>query len=78
MNWFYPLMNGILVSYQNEILRMNKCNINYLILIGHLYELRRIILGLPSTVSIFPKQRPLWMDLVDLPKSFCKLFFDLA
>ncbi|XP_046452497.1 uncharacterized protein LOC124200214 isoform X3 [Daphnia pulex] len=36
----------------------------------HLYEIRRIILGLPSTASIFPKQRPLCADLVDLPKSF--------
>ncbi|XP_046643069.1 uncharacterized protein LOC124328354 isoform X2 [Daphnia pulicaria] len=36
----------------------------------HLYEIRRIILGLPSTASIFPKQRPLWTNLVGLPKSF--------
>ena len=41
--------------------------------LGHLYELRRIMLGLHSNVSIFPKQRPLWTDLVGLPKSFCKL-----
>ena len=59
------------------MLKRKAVNCN-LILTGHLYELRRIILGLPYTVSIFPKQRPLWTDLVDLPQNFCKLFFGLV
>nr|CAH0111756.1 unnamed protein product [Daphnia galeata] len=40
--------------------------------VRHLYELRRIILGLPSQFSIFPEQRPLWAGLVGLPKNFYK------